>query len=117
MLWAEPAATATPPVKLLTGTVWGWGYKGYRELGDGSNTNRGKNLRVGTIAQVISNIRCPAPYCAVTLQSDAKRCAGADGDYSRQLDYLDRSRFGCVGAVAELAIAIISPGPHGSIAL
>ncbi len=34
------------------GTVWTWGYNGYGQLGDGTNTNRTKPLQVSDLSGI-----------------------------------------------------------------
>ncbi len=36
------------------GTVWGWGYNGYGELGDGSNTTRFNIVRASDLTSIIA---------------------------------------------------------------
>jgi alpha-tubulin suppressor-like RCC1 family protein len=97
------------------GTVWGWGYNGYGQLGDGTQTNRTSAVQVLGLTNVIAI--AAGPNHSLALRRDGTVWAWGDG-YNGQLGDGGTSLATSIVRVSGLTgIIAIAGGDYHSLAV
>jgi alpha-tubulin suppressor-like RCC1 family protein len=100
-------------VRSIDGTVWAWGYNGFGQLGDGTNTQRLTAVAVGASTAAVA----AGFYHSLGLRSDGTVWAWGYNGYGQLGDGTVTQRLTAVQTAGLASISAIGAGQYHSVAV